>query len=168
MLRTLWPYARSSCSQTGQAGTTTYPPSCPSPWYDPHYALTILGIVLGSVLNSVSLGLDTFFGSVVQERAEIEAQRALGASRREALARPTRNEVRRGMIPITNQMAAAGIITLPSTMTGQILAGIAALDAAQYQILLLFLLASPRRACCRRHCLSCFLSRWPAVPTDLG
>ncbi|HJV72645.1 MAG TPA: ABC transporter permease, partial [Noviherbaspirillum sp.] len=35
----------------------------PSPWYDPRYALPILGIVLGSVLNSASLGLDTFFGS---------------------------------------------------------------------------------------------------------
>lgn len=113
----------------------------PSPWYDPRYALPILGIVLGSVLNSASLALDTFFGAAVQRRAEIEAQLALGSTWREALAQPIRDAVRRGMIPITNQMAAAGIITLPGTMTGQILAGMDPLDASKYQILLLFLLA---------------------------
>jgi len=44
------------------------------------------------------------------------------------------------MIPIINQMSAAGVITLPGMMTGQILAGMDPLEAAKYQILLLFLL----------------------------
>jgi putative ABC transport system permease protein len=38
-------------------------------------------------------------------------------------------------------MSAAGIITLPGMMTGQILAGMAPLEAAKYQILVLFVLA---------------------------
>jgi putative ABC transport system permease protein len=38
-------------------------------------------------------------------------------------------------------MSAAGIITLPGTMTGQILAGMDPLEAVKYQILLMFLLA---------------------------
>jgi putative ABC transport system permease protein len=38
-------------------------------------------------------------------------------------------------------MSAAGIITLPGLMTGQILAGMAPFEAAKYQILVLFLLA---------------------------
>nr|MDL2428609.1 ABC transporter permease [Pseudomonas sp. BJa5] len=46
------------------------------------------------------------------------------------------------MIPTLNQMAAAGIITLPGIMTGQILAGMDPLDAARYQILLMLLLAA--------------------------
>ena len=45
------------------------------------------------------------------------------------------------MIPIVNQMSAAGIITLPGMMTGQILAGMLPLEAAKYQILVLLLLA---------------------------
>jgi len=45
------------------------------------------------------------------------------------------------MIPIINQMSAAGVITLPGMMTGQILAGMDPLEAAKYQILLLFLLS---------------------------
>jgi putative ABC transport system permease protein len=99
-----------------------------------------MGIVLGSVLNSASIGLDTFLGGVAKGRAEIEARLALGASRNEALAPLVREAVRKGLIPLVNQMSAAGIITLPGTMTGQILAGMDPMEAVKYQILLMFLL----------------------------
>lgn len=112
----------------------------PHPWYDPRYAIPLMGIVLGSVLNAASLGLDSFFEEVSSGRAAIEARLALGATSREALAELIRRSIRRGMIPIVNQMSAAGIITLPGVMTGQLLAGMDPLDAVKYQILLLFLL----------------------------
>jgi putative ABC transport system permease protein len=38
-------------------------------------------------------------------------------------------------------MAAAGIVSLPGMMTGQILAGAPPLEAAKYQILVMFLIA---------------------------
>jgi putative ABC transport system permease protein len=112
----------------------------PSPWFDPRYAIPLMGIVLGSVLNSASLGLDSFFGGLVSGRAAIEAQLALGATVRQACAELTRNSIRRGLIPLINQMSAAGIITLPGIMTGQLLAGMDPVEAVKYQILLLFLL----------------------------
>jgi putative ABC transport system permease protein len=112
----------------------------PQPWYDPRYAIPLVGIVLGSVLNSASLGLDSFFESVSSGRPAIEAQLTLGATIHEALAAPIRNAIRRGMIPIINQMSAAGVITLPGIMTGQMLAGMDPIEAVKYQILLLFLL----------------------------
>lgn len=112
----------------------------PTPWYDPRYAIPLMGIVLGSVLNSASLGLDSFFEGVVAGRAGIEARLSLGATFHEALADLTRTSIRRGMIPIINQMSAAGVITLPGIMTGQLLAGMDPIEAAKYQILLLFLL----------------------------
>ncbi|MDR3412571.1 MAG: ABC transporter permease [Formivibrio sp.] len=40
-----------------------------------------------------------------------------------------------------NSMAAAGIISLPGMMTGQILAGSLPTDAVNYQILIIFLIA---------------------------
>ncbi|VTU34237.1 ABC transporter permease [Variovorax sp. PBL-E5] len=113
----------------------------PQPWYDPRYAIPLLGIVLGSVLNSASLGLDGFFAGLVASRAAIEAQLALGATSGQALSELVRASIRRGMIPIVNQMSAAGVITLPGTMTGQLLAGMDPVEAVKYQILLLFLLA---------------------------
>jgi putative ABC transport system permease protein len=97
--------------------------------------------VLGNILNAASLALDTFYSGVARQRAGIEARLALGATRNEALAHLIRDSVRRGLIPIINQMSAAGIITLPGTMTGQILAGMDPLEAVKYQILLMFLLA---------------------------
>jgi putative ABC transport system permease protein len=59
---------------------------------------------------------------------------------RQALGELVRTSIRRGMIPIINQMSAAGIITLPGIMTGQLLAGMDPVEAVKYQILLLFLL----------------------------
>jgi putative ABC transport system permease protein len=112
----------------------------PQPWFDPRYAIPLMGIVLGSVLNSASLSLDSFFGGLVSGRAAIEARLALGATIREALADLTSHSIRRGLIPLINQMSAAGIITLPGIMTGQLLAGMDPLEAVKYQILLLFLL----------------------------
>ncbi len=113
----------------------------PQPWYDPRYAIPLAGIVLGNVLNGASLALDSMLGGVVRERAAIEAQLALGASFGHAMRGLIRASVRRALLPIVNQMAAAGVVTLPGIMTGQILAGMDPLEAAKYQILLIFLLA---------------------------
>jgi putative ABC transport system permease protein len=112
----------------------------PHPWYDARYAIPLAGIVLGSVLNGASLALDSMLGGVVRERAAIEAQLALGFTFRHAIRGLIRASVRRALLPIINQMSAAGIITLPGIMTGQILAGMDPLEAAKYQIVLMFLL----------------------------
>jgi putative ABC transport system permease protein len=113
----------------------------PHPWYDPRYAVALVGIILGSVLNASSLSLDALVGGVGRERAAIEAQLALGATFHAATSRLLREAVRRGLLPIINQMSAAGVITLPGIMTGQILAGLDPMEAVKYQILLMFLLA---------------------------
>jgi putative ABC transport system permease protein len=113
----------------------------PHPWYEARYAISLAGIVLGSVLNSGSLALDTLLSSVSRERASIEAQLGLGATFQGATRLLVRQSIRRGLLPIVNQMSAAGVITLPGIMTGQILAGLDPLEAVKYQILLMFLLA---------------------------
>jgi putative ABC transport system permease protein len=113
----------------------------PHPWYEARYAISLAGIVLGSVLNSGSLALDTLLGSISRERPAIEAQLGLGESFADATRPLVRQAIRRGLMPIVNQMSAAGVITLPGIMTGQILAGLDPLEAVKYQILLMFLLA---------------------------
>jgi putative ABC transport system permease protein len=113
----------------------------PRPWFDARVVIPIMGIILGSVMNGVSLSLNTLNATVTRDRAAIEAQLALGATRHEALKATQLRAIRSGMIPIINQMSAAGIITLPGMMSGQILAGMPAIEAAKYQILVLLLLA---------------------------
>ena len=75
-------------------------------------------------------------------RSEVELHLAFGASRREALAVPLRSAVRTGMIPIVNAMTAAGIVSLPGMMTGQILAGSPPMQAVAYQIVVMFMIAA--------------------------
>jgi putative ABC transport system permease protein len=113
----------------------------PTPWYEPRYAIPLMGIVLGSVLNAASIALDGVLDGVLRERGRIEARLALGTPLRDAVAPLVRNAIRRGMLPVANQMSAAGIITLPGIMTGQLLAGMDPMEAVKYQILLMFLLA---------------------------
>ncbi len=113
----------------------------PQPWYDPRYAVSLAGIILGSVLNAGSITLDGILGGVWRERGAIEARLGLGSEFKIATRPLLRESVRRGLMPIINQMSAAGLITLPGIMTGQILAGMDPVEAVKYQILLMFLLA---------------------------
>ncbi|PWK34271.1 ABC transporter permease [Cupriavidus plantarum] len=113
----------------------------PTPWYDPRHAIPLAGIVLGNVMNAASLTLGATFNAVWHQRAAIEARLALGDDRFTALRGVVKQGVKTGLMPTLNTMAAAGIITMPGIMTGQILAGMDPIAAAQYQILLMFLLA---------------------------
>ena len=67
---------------------------------------------------------------------------AHGATPSEALLDVRRDAARTGMIPILNSMLVAGIVALPGMMTGQILAGSPPMEAAKYQLLILFLIAA--------------------------
>ncbi|HEY8048052.1 MAG TPA: iron export ABC transporter permease subunit FetB [Ramlibacter sp.] len=113
----------------------------PAPWFDPRFVIPLFGIILGNAMSGVSVTLNAFNTSVVREQRAIEARLALGATRDEALSPVRRAALRSGIIPVINQMSAAGIITLPGMMTGQVLAGMSPFEAAKYQIFVLLLLA---------------------------
>ncbi|MDB5956521.1 iron export ABC transporter permease subunit FetB [Ramlibacter sp.] len=113
----------------------------PRPWFAAQFTIPMFGIVLGSAMSGVSISLNAFNTALVRERAAIEAQLTLGATRHQALAMVQRDALGGGLIPVLNQMSAAGIITLPGMMTGQVLSGIPPLEAAKYQVFVLFLLA---------------------------
>ena len=66
----------------------------PDPWYDPRYAIPILGMILGNTMTGVALALHALTQSAVRDRAAIEARLALGAPWREAL-RPTARDTLR-------------------------------------------------------------------------
>ena len=112
------------------------------PWYMPQYAIPLLGMMLGNTMTGVSLALDKLTTTAWQQRAVIEARLILGQDWRTAIGDITRDSVRIGMIPMINAMAAAGIVSLPGMMTGQILSGTEPLEAVKYQILIMFLITA--------------------------
>ena len=65
----------------------------PNPWYDPRYAIPLLGMILGNCMTGVALGLDTLTTSLVSRRAGVEAQLMLGATRQRAVAPVTDRRV---------------------------------------------------------------------------
>jgi putative ABC transport system permease protein len=111
-------------------------------WYEPQYAIPLLGMVLGNTLNGISLGMNTFTESLVSRRDQVETLLALGATRWEAARDPVQRAVRTGMIPIINSMTVVGIVSLPGMMTGQLVSGMAPIEAVKYQIVIMFLIAS--------------------------
>ena len=113
----------------------------PDPWYQPRVVLPILGMVLGNSLTGVSLVLVTMSDVAARDRAAIEARLALGATRFSALEGVVARALRTGLMPILNAMAVAGVVSLPGMMTGQILAGVEPIEAAKYQMMILFVIA---------------------------
>ncbi len=112
------------------------------PWYLPQYAIPLLGMLLGNTMNGVSLGLDLLTRSAWEQRDVIEQRLMLGGSWSEVIGDIRREAMRVGLVPIINAMAAAGIVSLPGMMTGQILAGAPPVVAVNYQILIMFLIAA--------------------------
>jgi putative ABC transport system permease protein len=113
----------------------------PDPWYAPRYVLPLFGMMLGNALSGTSLVLDAVTSAAVRERPAIEARIALGAGRFEAFDAILRRALTTGLMPIVTAMATTGVVALPGMMTGQILAGIDPVSAAQYQVMIMFLIA---------------------------
>ena len=111
------------------------------PWYQPRYLIPLLGMLLGNTMSGMAIALDQLTRQAWDARGCIEARLLLGATWEEAIADLRREALRSGLIPIVNAMAAAGLVSLPGMMTGQILAGSPPLEAAKYQLLILFLIA---------------------------
>ena len=112
------------------------------PWYQPQYAIPLLGMMLGNTMTGVALAMDRLTESAYQQRMVIETRLALGQHWREAIGNIARESTRVGMLPMINAMAAAGIISLPGMMTGQILAGSPPMEAVKYQILIMFMITA--------------------------
>ena len=141
----IWAYGLGTLSVTAGAGLVTLLALTvvvqPEPWYQPRYAVPLLGMVLGNAMTAVSLALDSLATAATRERAAIEARLALGANRATAMRAVAHQALRTGLMPIINAMSAAGVIALPGMMTGQILAGADPVEAVKYQILIMFLIA---------------------------
>ena len=112
------------------------------PWYTPQYAIPLLGMMLGNTMTGVALSLDRLTSGAYEKRDIIEAQLMMGYEWRQSVGDIVRDAVRIGLVPMINSMAAAGIVSLPGMMTGQILGGSPPMEAVKYQILIMFMIAA--------------------------
>ncbi len=113
----------------------------PPVWYEPQYLIPLTGMLLGNAMNSASLAGDRLINAIKQNYREIETHLCLGATPKQAIFNYQKEAIRTGLIPTLNTMMVVGLVTLPGMFTGQVLAGTDPLNAASYQILILFAIA---------------------------
>lgn len=113
----------------------------PPTWYEPQYLIPLAGMLLGNSMNGASLSGDRLLSAIKQNFREIETHLSLGATPKQAIFSYQKEAIRTGLIPILNNMTVVGLVSLPGMFTGQVLAGTNPLNAASYQILILFAIA---------------------------
>jgi putative ABC transport system permease protein len=110
----------------------------PEKWYEPQYVIPLAGMLFGNAMNGASLAGDRLLHTINQNRLEIETHLCLGATPKQAITTYQREAIRTGLIPTLNNMVVMGLVSLPGMFTGQVLGGSDPLDAASYQILIVF------------------------------
>lgn len=113
----------------------------PDPWFNPQYLVPLAGILLGNAMNAAAIGGERLVNTLNNSQLEIETHLSLGATPSQATAAYRKEAIKAGLIPTLNSMMVVGVVTLPGIITGQILSGVNPLDAAVYQILIMFILA---------------------------
>ena len=83
------------------------------PWFNARQVVPIVGMIMGNAMAAVAVAASSL-------------KAAIGA----------------GMTPVLANMSAAGIVTFPGMMTGQLLAGADPLSAAKYQIVVMLMLSA--------------------------
>lgn len=106
----------------------------------PEFLIPIGSMTVGAAMIACSLALNRLSGEIASNRAKIETALCLGASAEEALAPYTRESVKSSLIPSIDRLSALGLVILPGTMSGMIIGGVNPIWAAEYQLVIIFLL----------------------------
>lgn len=106
----------------------------------PRAIVPIGGMVVGNVLTVTVLVARRVVDELEVRRSEVEARLALGHRSADAAKPYLRLAVRDALIPQLERTKAIGIVFLPGTMTGLILAGVEPLDAVLVQLAVMYLI----------------------------
>lgn len=111
-------------------------------WWSVENFLPLIGMLLGNTMNGISMGLDHFTHGIRDKKEEVLEWLSMGATSIEATRDIFRRSVRMALTPIMNSMLTMGIVSIPGTMTGQIIGGSTPLEAAITQMIIALLVAS--------------------------
>jgi len=112
------------------------------PWFDPRTWIPIAGMLFGNTLNASALSASSITKQFAVDSSSVELRLMRGASTREAISPLVEESYKISLMPTINSLAATGIIHIPGMMSGQILAGQSPQQAALYQIVINFLIAT--------------------------
>ena len=107
--------------------------------FDSRYFIPIMGILMGNMLSVEVIALTSYYDSLQREQPQYYYLLGNGASHFEAITPFMRQAVEKSFAPCIANMAVMGIVSLPGTMTGQILGGSAPGIAIKYQIMIIII-----------------------------
>ena len=101
------------------------------------YMIPIFGILMGNMLSSNVIALNTFYSNLMREQQLYYYLLGNGATRHEATAPFVREAIIKAFSPAIANMAVMGLVALPGTMIGQILGGSSPNVAIKYQMMII-------------------------------
>ena len=105
--------------------------------FDSRYFIPIMGILMGNMLSVAVIALNSYYDSLQREHQQYYYLLGNGATHLEAITPFIRQALEKSFSPCIANMAVMGIVSLPGTMTGQILGGSAPGIAIKYQIMII-------------------------------
>ena len=105
--------------------------------FSAQYFIPIFGILMGNMLSSNVIALNTYYSGLKRERQLYRYLLGNGATRTEAQAPFIRHAIIKAFSPLIANIAVMGLVALPGTMIGQILGGSSPNVAIKYQMMIM-------------------------------
>ncbi len=106
--------------------------------FQAQYFVILNGMMLGACLNGSVLAINRFYDSIVENEKKYYYGLCFSNNRLEALKPYFRESIVIVLKPSIANLEILGLVALPGTLTGQILAGSSPLSAVKYQIAIAF------------------------------
>jgi putative ABC transport system permease protein len=106
----------------------------------PRTLVPTAGMLLGNAIGSTVLAARRTLVEIDEHRDQIEVRLSLGQRGPAAIRTQLRSALRTANTPQIEQTKIVGLIALPGTMTGLLLAGVDPLEAVQVQLAVMFLI----------------------------
>lgn len=107
---------------------------------EPRWIIPITGMLIGNTMIVTSLAGGRIRDEVVDKTLEVEARLALGVPAKDAMRTYVQRACTAAMIPIIDTTKNVGLIHLPGAFVGMVLGGAEPFEAAQVQLIVLFML----------------------------
>lgn len=120
----------------------------PNNFYDAHYVIPLVGMILGNCLQGNVIALERFYSSLHKNESEYMTFLLLGATRWEAVRPYYQAAIKAAISPTLAGMSTMGLVSLPGMMTGQILGGNEPWLAVKYQIAIMICIFTSTTLAC--------------------
>jgi putative ABC transport system permease protein len=110
--------------------------------YEPYQIVPVSGMIISNAMVAIGLCYRQLISNFKNRRQEVETKLSLGADVLISSTELIRDSIKTGMQPTIDSMKTLGLVSLPGTMTGLILAGTSPILAIRYQIMVTFMMLS--------------------------